>query len=67
MQEWCPCGAAFKTRNYRRLSLWRTDHRHDPQQEPEPQPQGSFSQAELSHQDDFLEDSEIARIGFQPN
>lgn len=66
MQEWCSCNASFKSRSYKRVIEWRTNHRHDPQQAPEPEPQGAFSQAELSHQDAYLEDAEV-RLGFQPN
>ena len=63
MQEWCACGAAFKTRNYRRLIAWRGTHRHEPASEPEPEKQGSFAQAELSHQDDYADYD--MRLGFQ--
>jgi len=65
MQEWCACGAAYKTRNYRRLLNWREHHRLEPQQAPEPEMQGSFAQAELSHQDDYADYD--TRLGFQAN
>lgn len=71
MQEWCACGAAFKTRNYRRLTEWRKTHRHEQQSQPEPEMQGSHASTELSYQDETRDDSERyfapIRLGFQRN
>lgn len=63
MQEWCTCNASFKTRSYRRLVQWRTQHRHEIADQPEPEPQGSQSLVERSYQD---EETDV-RLGFQPN
>jgi hypothetical protein len=65
MQQWCSCGAAIRTFSPSRVRAWADNHRHDQASEPEPEKQGSFAQAELSHQDDYA--GYGMRIGFQRN
>jgi len=65
MQQWCSCGAAIRSLSPRRVRQWADNHRHEPQQAPEPEKQGSFAQAELSHQDDYADYD--MRLGFQAN
>ncbi len=75
MREWCGCGASIRARR-RDVIAWRTNHWHHGQPEPEPEKQGSFSQAEHAGRRTYEhgEDSSqhdfpivYARMGFNPN
>ena len=55
------------------MIAWRTSHRHDSREEPEPDKQGSQAHVELAFRDPFSErfTSRLpdvqARVGFVPN
>lgn len=75
MREQCSCGASIQGRRRDVLS-WRTNHWHLIAEEPEPEKQGSFSQAEHAGARGYEhgESSEghdfpivYARMGFNPN
>lgn len=75
MREWCGCGASIRA-SRRDVIAWRTTHQHQGQPTPEPEMQGSFSQAELAGRRTYEhgENSDrhdfpivYARMGFNPN
>lgn len=75
MREWCGCGASIRARRSDVLR-WRTTHRHDGKEEPEPQREGAHAYVEnagaRTHEygeRDGYQDMPVvnARIGFTPN
>ena len=73
MREWCWCGSAFYCLSHKRMTEWRTNHRHDSKNDPEPDKQGSQSQAELAYRPPYIDrntslipDVQV-RMGFTPN
>jgi hypothetical protein len=67
VKEFCSCNAAIHTLSKRQVKLWRTNHRHDAQSDPEPDKQGSQAHVERAAQYDYDQSSYTARIGFQAN
>jgi len=67
MREWCGCGAGIHA-SRRQVAKWRTDHKHDGSEEPEPAKNGSEAHTERAIQADYDQGPFFsARIGFRPN
>lgn len=50
MREWCACGAAIRSRSYKRVLEWRDNHNHPGRAEPEePEKNGAYADAQLAH------------------
>ena len=65
MREGCGCGAYIQS-TPRQVAIWRTDHKHD--NEPEPEKNGSEAYTERDMQFDYDNGPFFsASIGFQPN
>lgn len=76
MRETCSCGASIWAFRKSDIVEWRTNHRHD-NQEQEPDKQGAFAQVERAdpryYESEATEHGGVhmpiiqASIGFQPN
>lgn len=72
MRESCSCGASVRG-SRRSVVDWRANHRHTAEDAPEPDKQGTTSQAELAYREPGRFDGERfipevqMRMGFTPN
>jgi hypothetical protein len=68
MREFCSCGSGITTISRRQVRYWRENHRHDAQEQPEPDKNGAEAITERRYSTEHGDPYEAtARIGFTPN
>jgi len=66
VKQWCACGSGINTISRRQVRIWRENHHHPADQEPDKQ--GSEAVTERRPSTEHLDEYEFtARIGFTPN